>query len=133
MTLACLVSLAMLLPPYNCPSPDAVPVYRGNSAELSSVTSKFKYSVEDAQQLLVENMLIEYPQATLSPFHLVVGTEYFFAKSSHNYRRTLDGYYVDGQSGRVVYRVAKDELRSRKYIVMSDVFAKEIVVREGDK
>ena len=62
--------------------------------------------------------------------YLIIGDYYFFVPLSKMYPR-LSGYYLNGYTGRLEFRVSEDIISGRTKFISKDIFTKIEVLSEG--
>jgi hypothetical protein len=102
-----------------------------NSKAYRTKVKSFRFN--DAQAL---NLLIEVAKRRNGVYFdknpsFIFGSEYFFASIPDKMAVPLTGYYVDGMTGKIIYRKSKHKIRYGSRDLPNNPFETEEVIREG--
>lgn len=102
-----------------------------NSKAYKTKVKSFRFNEEQAMNLLVEVAKGRKGVYFDKSSSFILGSEYFFASDLDKTAVALTGYYVDGMTGKIVYRKSKYKIKYGAKNLPDAPFESEEVIREG--
>lgn len=125
------VLIAMVFSVYNsvfAKDDDQVAIYWPDTSPFKKIVKSFSVSVEDAHQSLVAKTR-EHPDRFFEKTPIfIVGDEYFFAEPLKT-EISLQGFYVNGMTGKIEYRKSNSSIKSKRKKMPKDAFSEVIEIK----
>jgi hypothetical protein len=106
-------------------------VYWPGSISFKTIVKSFSVSVEDAHKSLVAKTR-EHPHRFFDKTPIfIVGDEYFFAEPLKD-KISLQGFYVNGMTGKIEYRKSNYSIKSKQKKISKDVYLERVEMNDSE-